>query len=190
MARASSLPACAGGAGILTVVTSATGFFAADNGSPCCLSLYSFELVVMLVVQIAVVALVWKYHIHIPEDQREAADSKFLHFLEKQERVSKWLALGIFGIQVACIMLACVLKSMRWRPRDEFDELDMDDRTQPLLRVSKDLTPGRKANDPWSQRMHEQYGLDTSKFSYRPLDALGDGEGSPRSAKSRGCAIM
>ena len=82
----------------MTVVTSATGFFAADNGSPCCLSLYSFELVVMLVVQIAVVALVWKYHIHIPEDQREAADSKFLHFLEKQERVSKWLALGIFGI--------------------------------------------------------------------------------------------
>lgn len=50
------------------------------------------------------------------------------------------------------------------------------------------------ADDPdgWRERMQQQYGLDTSQFTYRPGGAAGQsagGRGQQRE-RGRGCSIM
>lgn len=132
-----------GGAGVFTTLAAATGLYASETGSPFCLNLYSLELFVMLVFQITVVALVYTHNIYIPEDQKKSAEhSKFAKFLEKQEKVSRILALSMLFLQVLCIFMACTLKSMKWKPRDEFEfDADFDtsasaSRRQPLLHFS------------------------------------------------------
>jgi len=130
-----------GGAGVFTTITAVTGLYATDSGSPCCLNFYSFELLLMLVFQITVVGLIYSHRVYIPEDQKKSAeDSKFAKFLLKQEKISKALAMSILCLQVICIMCACTLKSLKWKPRDEFDFDDevetRRENTQPLLHFS------------------------------------------------------
>ena len=128
---------------MLTFLTAITGFFATDSGSPCCLNLYSFQLLVMLIFQLTVVGLIYTHKVSIPEDQKKSAeDSRFARFLQKQEKIAKVMALCILGLQVLCIMCACLLKGMKWKPKDEF-EFDEDfqtslerERKQPLLHFS------------------------------------------------------
>lgn len=187
-----------GGAGLFTVLTSATGFYASDTGSPCCLSFYSFELLVMLVTQIAVVALIWQHKIDVPDDQKDAAESKLYRFLVRQQEVCKYLGLGVFALQVGCIVAACMLKSSKWRPKeDEFDDEEVfgsgreprgGSNKTPLLNISGD-SPDKAHSDQWSKRMYERYGLDTTQFTYsgRSLQAESADGGRGKSGR---CAIM
>ena len=127
----------------------ACGLYATDSGGACCLNLYSFQLLVMLVFQVTVVGLIYSHKIYIPDDQKKSAEhSKFFRFLEKQEKISRILALAILVLQVICIMCACLLKRMKWRPRDEFEFDDFEHSSaaqnrQPLLHFSDpDRVPG------------------------------------------------
>ncbi|QDZ25650.1 hypothetical protein HOP50_18g81920 [Chloropicon primus] len=127
-----------GGAGVFTIVTATTGLYATDSGGALCLNLYSFELLVMFIFQATVVGLIYSNRFHIPDDQRKSAEhSKFFRFLEKQEKISKVIAVSILCIQVVCICCACLLKRMKWKPRDEFDfddyEASSPTNRQPLL---------------------------------------------------------
>ncbi|WZN66489.1 hypothetical protein HKI87_15g80560 [Chloropicon roscoffensis] len=138
-----------GGAGVFTTLTATTGLYATDSGGACCLNLYSFQLLVMLVFQVTVVGLIYSHKIYIPDDQKKSAEhSKFFRFLEKQEKISRILALAILVLQVLCIMCACLLKRMKWRPRDEFEFDDFEHSSaaqnrQPLLHFSDpDRVPG------------------------------------------------
>merc|ERR1711907_246397 len=138
-----------GGAGVFTTLTATTGLYATDSGGACCLNLYSFQLLVMLVFQVTVVGLIYSHKIYIPDDQKKSAEhSKFFRFLEKQEKISRILALAILVLQVICIMCACLLKRMKWRPRDEFEFDDFEHSSaaqnrQPLLHFSDpDQVPG------------------------------------------------
>lgn len=104
----------------------------------------------------------------------------------KQEKISKGLALGVFCLQVVCLISSCCLKSMKWVPRDEFEEEDeVYNRSQPLLHVSSP-THAEQRKDPWSERMMQRYGLDTRDFSYQPES---QNQNVERPKKGR-CAIM
>jgi len=140
-----------GGAGVFTTIAAVTGFYAADNGSPFCLNLYSFELMLMLIFQLTVVGLIYTHKVYIPTDQKKSAEgNKFAKFLLKQEKIAKLMALVILCLQVVCIVCACTLKSMKWRPKDEF-EFDEDFQTsrermenkQPLLHFADDSGSSR-----------------------------------------------
>ena len=56
--------------------------------------------------------------------------------------------------------------------------------------------PSTVRNDPWSIRMREKYGLDTSQFTYNPEDAAqrnqsaGDNGEPTEAPASRRCSIM
>jgi len=164
-----------GGAGVFTTLTAATGLYATDTGRPLCLNLYSLELLVMIIFQITVVIMIYYHKVYIPEEQKKSAeDSKFAKFLIKQEKIAKAMAMAILVLQLCCIMLACLLKRLKYQPRDEFD-FDEDDyggnreRHQPLLHFTEDRDDlgspdSSKKNKRKAKKKGKQYESIRSKY--------------------------
>lgn len=202
-----------GGAGLFLCLTAISGLYGASYNSRHCLNFYSTMVVVMLLAQCALLVgyfadKSWKEK--LPHDDTGEA-ARIEKFLSKEVSIMQWVALGAFLIQILSVMLACWLTAVQKAELDAAESEEEDEiwgRRRPLLReqsASSDALraaeaaqagPATGRSDPWSIRMREKYGLDTSQFTYNPeagdtstQPATGNG---PRTdaANSRRCTIM
>ncbi|DBA71452.1 TPA: hypothetical protein ACH3X2_14305 [Trebouxia sp. C0005] len=202
-----------GGAGLFLFLTAISGLYGACYSNRHCLNFYSTMVVVMLLAQCALLVgyfadQSWKKK--LPHDDTGEA-AKIEKFVEKDLSVIKWVALGAFIIQVLSVLLACWLTSVQKAELEAAESEEEDEiwgRRRPLLQEDSQSTealrnaeaaqagPSTVRNDPWSIRMREKYGLDTSQFSYDPTRAQQSQESGSgptqggQAAATRRCTIM
>mmetsp|Transcript_8287 Transcript_8287/g.23374 ORF Transcript_8287/g.23374 Transcript_8287/m.23374 type:complete len:274 (-) Transcript_8287:85-906(-) len=178
------------GAGCFTTFTGGVGIYGAQTGKVFCLNLHACLLFLMLVAQGAVVGLVFTKHMERPTGLIPHGKAEHMYdYLKKQNEIIKYVGVGALGLQVLCVMLTCCTKAML-KPESDYDSDDEWDAPRrrvkaPLLPQSSHA-PGEEPGklSPWSQRMREKYGLDTSQFRYQD-----EREEEPE-PKRRGCTIM
>lgn len=202
-----------GGAGLFLFLTAVSGLYGACYNSTYCLNFYSTMVVLMLLSQCVLLVgyfadQSWKKR--LPHDDTGEA-AKIEKFVEKDLFIIKWVALGAFIVQTLSVLLACWLSSVQ-KAELEAAESEEDDeiwgRLRPLLQEDSQSTEALRAaeaaqagpstgrTDPWSLRMREKYGLDTSQFSYDPARETERHESSiepaqqTESSSSRRCVIM
>ncbi|WIA12297.1 hypothetical protein OEZ85_012353 [Tetradesmus obliquus] len=138
-------------------------------------------------------------------------DEKLKTFLAERLQVCKWLGLALALLQLCTLLLSCWLQAAYVRAEEAAEDADEEAswHRRPLLQAQARRQPppsrgpspvpsaagGSAAadDDGWSERMQQQYGLDTSQFGYRPgsRGAAAAGEAAGRQAESRaGCAVM
>tara|TARA_B100000925_G_scaffold39624_1_gene25838 strand:- start:59 stop:607 length:549 start_codon:yes stop_codon:yes gene_type:complete len=175
-----------GGAGAFTLFTAGLGLYSSTTGRVCCVNLYMLCVCLLLVVQGAIVGLVYTKNLTFTGD----VDPRVRRVLENQQEVLKYAGIGVLALQVMCLVMASCLKRTKWRPAEDEDSDDeweaqyarRKQRKEPLL--PKDKTPVSEKNEAWSARMREKYGLDTAQFAYTVEE---DTEEEPA---KRSCAIM
>ncbi|KAL3140782.1 hypothetical protein ABBQ32_005327 [Trebouxia sp. C0010 RCD-2024] len=174
-----------GGAGLFLFLTAVSGLYGACYNSRFCLNFYSTMVVVMLLAQCALLVgyfadKSWKRK--LPHDDTGEAH-KIEKFVQRDLSTIKWVALGAFLLQILSVLLACWLTSVQKAELEAAESEEEDEiwgRRRPLLQENSQSTEALRAaeaaqagpssvrNDPWSIRMREKYGLDTSQFSYDP----------------------
>lgn len=208
------------GAGLFTFITAATGLVGAARNNRVCLGLYAFLAIVLLLAQGAL-ALAFFADAHwqkrFPPDETGEA-RKLRRWIAHRMDVCKWIGLALLLLQVLSVALAFALSAAQARALegDSEEEDEVWGRRQPLLDASAagatagttwppgdveapaaPSTPAQE--DPWSQRMRDKYGLDTSQFSYTPPAQPAGGAApatSPSAAAQEGqqqgsrCSIM
>lgn len=202
-----------GGAGLFTFLTASSGLYGACYNSRHCLNFYSTMIVVMLLAQCALLVgyfadQSWKKK--LPHDDTGEA-AKIEKFVEKDLCIIKWVGLAAFIVQILSVLLACWLTSVQKAELEAAESEEEDEiwgRRRPLLQEESQSTEALRAaeaaqagpstirNDPWSVRMREKYGLDTSQFSYDPTrgqQSQESGSGPAQqseAASSRRCVVM
>ncbi|KAK9813083.1 hypothetical protein WJX72_008635 [[Myrmecia] bisecta] len=189
-----------GGAGVFTLLTALTGLSGVNSNSRCCLGLYFTMLLVLLLGQLALAIAYFSdrsWTKKLPHDDTGEAE-KMKKFIESKLEICKWVGVGVLAMQVAAAGLACSLSAAQQRLMDDVsdEEDEVWGRRRPLI-SSPDRAelgePSGPRTDPWSSRMREKYGLDTSQFGYNP-----EGGQQPvppeqlptADSRSRYCAIM
>ncbi|CAL9052340.1 tobamovirus multiplication protein 2A [Musa acuminata AAA Group] len=194
------------GIGVVLFIISCFGFIGAVSRNGCCLSCYSFLVILLILVELGAAAFIffdhsWK-HI-IPVDKTGNFDVIY-DFLEENWKIAKWVALGAVILEALVFLLALIVRAAN-RPV----EYDSDDEyiaqssgiRQPLINqqgapatgmpVSGTLDQRPSRHDAWSQRMREKYGLDTSKFTYNSSDPNRSQQSATPSSEERGgCNIL
>ncbi|PNH06010.1 hypothetical protein TSOC_007672, partial [Tetrabaena socialis] len=110
----------------------------------------------------------------------------------------KWADMAVVAVEVVTLLFSCLLHSAYMRAADAAEDAEEgrlgSDPTVPLITPRRGqqaaaagaghsgrraapppLPPRVQRNDPWSRRMREQYGLDTSTLSYDPVAAAARG---------------
>ncbi|KAF3330348.1 tetraspanin family protein [Carex littledalei] len=171
------------GIGLLLLIMSCFGCIGAVTRNGCCLSFYSFLIIVLIVAELAAVAFIFLDHNWkdvIPADKTGNFEIIY-NFLRKHWKIAKWVALGAVVLEAIAFMLALAVQSSN-QPFDE-DEDDeeyiigrqRDGARQPLISNRQNpqassgvptLEPRPIRNDAWSQRMRNKYGIDVLNFSY------------------------
>ena len=175
-----------GGAGAFTLFTAGLGLYSSDTGRVCCMNLYMLCVCLLLIVQGAIVGLVYTKNLTFRGD----VDQNVRHVVETQQEVLKYAGIGVLALQFMCLIMVSCLKRMKWRPAEDEDSDDeweaqyarRKQRKEPLL--PKDKNPVSEKNEAWSARMREKYGLDTAQFAYTVEEDTGE------EPAKRSCAIM
>lgn len=188
------------GAGLFTFITAATGLVGAARNSRVCLGLYAFLAIVLLMAQGAL-ALAFFADSHwqkkLPHDETGEA-RRLRRWIEHNMDICKWVGLALLLLQVLSVAVAFALSSVQARALegDTDEEDEVWGRRQPLLagnvaagsggagpsaisdvEAPPPTLPTPTKEDPWSQRMRDKYGLDTSQFTYSPPVQPGDAAG-------------
>ncbi|XP_026660203.1 tobamovirus multiplication protein 2A-like isoform X2 [Phoenix dactylifera] len=191
------------GIGVILFIISCCGCVGATTRNGCCLSWYSFLVILLILVELAAAAFIFFDHSWkdaIPADKTGDFDMIY-NFLKENWKIAKWVALGAVILEALAFLLALMIRAVN-QPAD----YDSDDEYiapksaihQPLINrqglppsgvPSLDHRPSR--NDAWSQRMREKYGLDTSEFTYNPSDPSRFQQATVTSAEESGrCTIL
>ncbi|KAG8046554.1 hypothetical protein GUJ93_ZPchr0008g11578 [Zizania palustris] len=159
------------GVGAILFITSIFGCAGASR-SGCCLSFYSFIIILFILVELAAGGLVFFNHSWkdmIPVDTTGNFDMMY-SFLKDNWRIAKWIALGVVIFEAVLFTVALIVQSSSQADYDSDDEYIVlrSVNRHPLMskqpvadpRVPNlDYRPIR--NDAWSQRLREKYGVDT-----------------------------
>ncbi|KAF8670060.1 hypothetical protein HU200_051252 [Digitaria exilis] len=181
------------GVGVVLFVTSIFGCAGARNG--CCLSIYSFLIILFILVELAAGGFIFFNHNWkkvIPVDKTGNFDMVY-NFLKENWKIAKWVALGAVIFEALLFTIAIIVQSGNQADYDSGDEYigPRSGIRQPLVnqqtaadpRVPNlDYRPIR--NDAWSQRMREKYGVDSfdpNRFQQATI--------SPAEQRSR-CTIL
>ncbi|XP_020084410.1 tobamovirus multiplication protein 2A-like [Ananas comosus] len=193
------------GVGVIIFVISFFGCIGAFARNRCCLSCYSFLVILLILVELAVAAIIffdsnWKDV--IPADKTGTFDMIY-HFLKENWNIAKWVTLGAVILEALIFLLALLVIAANKPASYDSDEEYIAPRSgirQPLIHQQAapvtgapvptlDQRPSR--NDTWSQRMREKYGLDTSLFTYNPTGgSRGQQDTSPPAEKRSHCTIL
>ncbi|BAF22955.1 tobamovirus multiplication protein 2A [Oryza sativa Japonica Group] len=182
------------GVGVILFITSIFGCAGASRGG-CCLSFYSFLIILFILVELAAGGFIFFNHSWkdvIPVDKTGNFDMMY-SFLKENWRIAKWVALGAVLFEAVLFTVALIVQSGNQADYDSDDEYiaPRSSTRQPLVnkqpvadpRVPNlDYRPIR--NDAWSQRMREKYGVDTfdpNRFQQATI--------SPAEQRNR-CAIL
>ncbi|PIA32637.1 hypothetical protein AQUCO_04400076v1 [Aquilegia coerulea] len=194
------------GIGVVLIFISCFGCIGAATRNGCCLSCYSFLLVLLILAELGCAAFIffdksWKDV--IPSDK--TGDFEMIYsFLNDNWKIAKWVALGAVILEALVFLLALVVRAANRPPEYDSDDEYIVARNQvrqPLINRppapatgvpvagTLDQRPGR--NDAWSARMREKYGLDTSEFTYNPSESnrYPQPAAQPTEERSR-CTIM
>ncbi|KAJ7527808.1 hypothetical protein O6H91_16G072000 [Diphasiastrum complanatum] len=169
------------GFGVIVLLITCTGHIAAEISSGCCLSCYSFFLILLILVQAALATAIFfdhQWEEDIPDDPT-GEFSKMKNFIEKNVDICKWVALGVVVVEVLSLLLALTLRPMLANSQRGYDSDDnyvppRSSVRQPLL--NRQTTQGNvpsstlaeahpTRNDAWRARMREKYGSDTTEFN-------------------------
>ncbi|XP_010933519.1 tobamovirus multiplication protein 2A [Elaeis guineensis] len=195
------------GIGVILFVISCFGCIGALTRNGCCLSFYSFLVILLILVELGAAAFIFFDHSWkdlIPADKTGDFDMMY-GFLKENWKIAKWVVLGAVILEALLFFLALIVRAAN-RPAD----YDSDDDEyiaprsgiqQPLINrqgvpatgvpvpAILDQRPSR--NDAWSQRMREKYGLDTSEFTHNPSGLSRYHQASAPPAEERGrCTIL
>lgn len=195
------------GIGVVLVFISCFGCIGAATTNGCCLSCYSFLLVLLILAELGCAAFIffdesWKDT--IPKDK--TGDFEMIYdFLDDNWKIAKWVALGAVILEALVFLLAIVVRAVNSPSDEDSDDEYLASRNQarqPLLNRPP-LPPGTgvpatgpidsrpSRNDAWSARMREKYGLDTSEFTYNPADANRYQQPGAQPTEEKGrCTIM
>ncbi|KAJ3680649.1 hypothetical protein LUZ60_016927 [Juncus effusus] len=106
-------------------------------------------------------------------------------FLEHNWKVIKWVALGVVILEALAFLVAYIVRAVNAPPEldsdEEYNSPRADSRQNLIQRLGINQEEsvdqedshdqdGNSNNSWWSQRMREKYGLDTSKFTYNPVN--------------------
>lgn len=191
------------GIGVILFIISCCGCVGATTRNGCCLSCYSFLVILLILVELAMAAFIFFDHSWkdvIPADK--TGDFEMIYnFLEKNWKIAKWVALGAVILEALAFLLALMIRAMNQPADYDSDDEYLAPRSgvrQPLINrqgvppsgvPTLDHRPSR--NDAWSQRMREKYALDTSEFTYNPSDPSRFQQATVTSAEERGrCTIL
>ncbi|KAJ1267389.1 hypothetical protein BS78_07G052500 [Paspalum vaginatum] len=181
------------GVGVILFITSIFGCAGARSG--CCLSIYSFLIILFILVELAAGGFIFFNHSWkevIPVDKTGNFDMIY-GFLKENWRIAKWVTLGAVVFEALLFTVAIIVQSGNQADYDSDDEYigQRSGIRQPLVnqqaaadpRVPNlDYRPIR--NDAWSQRMKEKYGVDNfdpSRFQQATI--------SPAESRRR-CTIL
>ncbi|CAL9163610.1 tobamovirus multiplication protein 2A-like [Musa acuminata AAA Group] len=186
------------GVGAILFVISCIGCIGAVTRNGCCLSCYSFLVILLILVELAAAAFIFFNHSWkdlIPDDKTGNFDTIY-EFLENNWKITKWVALGAVILEALVFVLALMVRAAANRAV----EYDSDDEyiRQPLMNRqgvppvlgTLDHRPSR--NDAWSQRMREKYGLNTFEFAYKQSNPSRYQQATASQAEERGsrCSIL
>ncbi|XP_010919853.1 tobamovirus multiplication protein 2A [Elaeis guineensis] len=194
------------GIGVILFIISCFGCIGVVMRNGCCISCYSFLVILLILVELGAAAFIFFDHRWkdvIPADKTGDFDMIY-DFLKKNWKIAKWVALGAVILEALLFLLALMVRAAN-TPAD----YDSDDEyitpasgiRQPLMHrqgvpatgvpVHGTLDQRPSRNDAWSQRMREKYGLDTSEFTYNPLDPSRHQQASAPPPDERGrCTIL
>ncbi|KAH7659178.1 Tetraspanin/Peripherin protein [Dioscorea alata] len=173
------------GVGAILFIISCFGCIGAVTRNACCLSCYSFLVILLILIELGAAAFIFFDHSWkdaIPDD-KTGNFAMIYDFLEKNWKIAKWVALGAVILEGLIFLLALIVRAAN-RPV-EYDSDDEYIASRPSIRdplINRPVVPATgvpvvptldqrpSRNDAWSQRMREKYGLDTSEFTYNPSD--------------------
>lgn len=189
------------GVGAILFVISCFGCIGVVSRNGCCLSCYSFLIVLLILVELGCAAFIYfdsSWESELPTDDTGDFDTIYA-FVKEHWKIARWVALGAVVLEAVTFFLALIVRATN-RPveYDSDDELMMPRQQirQPLIPAqgvpvagSLDQRPGR--SDAWSARMREKYGLNTSEFTYNPSDPQRYQQAPAQPAEERSrCTIM
>ncbi|KAK3121082.1 hypothetical protein QOZ80_8BG0645770 [Eleusine coracana subsp. coracana] len=161
------------GVGVVLFITSIFGCAGARNG--CCLSIYSFLIILFVLVELAAGGFIFFNHSWkevIPDDRTGNFDMMY-NFLKENWRIVKWVALGAVIFEALLFTVAIIVQSGNQADYDSDDEYitqpsGQTGLRQPLMNQQQAGTDPRVPNldyrpirnDAWSQRLREKYGVD------------------------------
>ncbi|CAA6666989.1 unnamed protein product [Spirodela intermedia] len=195
------------GIGVVLFFISCVGCIGATTRNGCCLSFYSFLLILLILVELGCAALMFFYHDWkdlIPED-KTGDFAMIYNFLKENWKIVKWIALGVVILETLVFILGLTVRSVNlpadYDSEDEYIVAPRSTLRQPLVNrqdipatgvpVAGGLdqrVPSR--NDAWSKRMREKYGLDTSEFTYNPSDSSRFQQAAAQQREERRCCVI
>ncbi|KAL0913501.1 hypothetical protein M5K25_016966 [Dendrobium thyrsiflorum] len=193
------------GIGAILFLISLFGCIGAVTRNGCCLSFYSFLVILLILLELGAAAFIFFDHDWtdlIPHDKTRSFDMIY-GFIKENWKIVKWVALGAVILEALVFLLAILVRAANLPADYDSDDEYIATRSirQPLinrqgvpangvpLTATLDQRPSR--NDAWSQRMREKYGLDTSEFTYNPSDPNRFQQGGAPQTEERGrCTIL
>jgi hypothetical protein len=191
--------------GAWTALTAAVALLGTRLRSTGCLSSHIFFMCVLLTGQACAAVA---FFVDAGWEQRlPAMDEKLKQFLIERYQVCRWVGVGLFLLQLLTLLLSCGLQGAYVRAEEAAEDADEEAawRRRPLLaqQARRQQLPGRNTPSPipptaaadddgWSERMQQQYGLDTAQFGYQPgvRVAVAGGQPVAGSGSGRRCTIM
>ncbi|XP_072974057.1 tobamovirus multiplication protein 2A-like [Typha angustifolia] len=170
------------GIGVVLLMISCFGCIGATTRNGCCLSCYSFLVILLILVELGAAAFIffdhhWKEE--IPADKTGDFDMIY-NFLNENWKIAKWVALGAVLLEATAFLLALIVRAVNQPADYDSDDEYINPRSavrQPLINRQSVPASGVPAlenrpirNDAWSKRMREKFGLDISEFTYNPSD--------------------
>ncbi|XP_066383029.1 tobamovirus multiplication protein 2A-like [Miscanthus floridulus] len=159
------------GVGAILFITSIFGCAGARNG--CCLSIYSFLIILFILVELGAGGFIFFNHSWkevIPVDKTGNFDMMY-SFLKENWRIAKWVAFGAVIFEALLFTVAIIVQSGNQADYDSDDEYigARSGIRQPLVNQQATTADPRVPNldyrpirnDAWSQRMREKYGVDS-----------------------------
>ncbi|MBA0611367.1 hypothetical protein Godav_012062 [Gossypium davidsonii] len=175
------------GVGAVLFVISCFGCIGAATRNLCCLTCYSVLVILLILVELGCAAFIffdknWKDE--LPTDKTGDFDMIY-DFLEENWTIIKWAALGIVILEVS--------EMAANRPAD-YDSDDEFIAPRPQIRqplINRPPAPAAVCSNMCFQLDVNQYGLDTSEFTYNPSESNRYQPVAPQPAEERSrCTIM
>lgn len=193
------------GIGVILFILSFFGCIGVVMRNGCCLSCYSFLVILLILVELGAAAFIFFDHRWkdvIPADKTGDFDMMY-DFLKENWKIAKWVALGAVILEALLFLLALIVRAANtpadYDSDDEYITPGSGIRQHLIHRQGVPATgvpvPGTldqrpSRNDAWSQRMREKYGLDTSEFTYNPLDPSRQQASAPPPEERGRCTIL
>ncbi|TXG55186.1 hypothetical protein EZV62_020442 [Acer yangbiense] len=152
------------GLGVILCVITCSGHIAAETANGCCLYLYMFFVIVLLMLEAGVTADVFfnpDWEEDFPEDP-SGSFTQFKEFIRSNFEICKWIGLSIVSVQGVSFLLALMLKALGPHQYYDSDDEYAPDRV-PLLKnavhpptyVVGDPVCGSRT-DAWTIRVNDK----------------------------------